>query len=237
MSAERVRVAKERLSAYNGFIRKYDNERRLAMKNTLQVLFCIIFLLAILACSDLPKVKRVDANTITDLSGNWNDTDVRLVCDSLLKNALASPRIDEYINDFSARNSGARPAIIVGRFRNVTSEHIDTSIVSGIMRSSIINSGKLDFVEGGEAREDMREERQDQQVYASGATTAALANETGANMMLTGTVNSIVDGAGKKMTRTYYVTATITNIETSRILWEGENNSIKKVITRPKTKI
>jgi len=207
------------------------------MKNALRALICIIFLLMVSACSDLPKVKRVNADTITDISGNWNDTDVRLVCDSLLKNALASPRIDEYINDFSARNSGARPAIIVGRFRNVTSEHIDTSIVSGIMRSSIINSGKLDFVEGGEAREGIREERQDQQINASAETTAQLADETGANMMLTGTVNSIVDGAGKKMTRTYYVTATITNIQTNRILWEGADNSIKKVIERSKTKI
>jgi uncharacterized protein (TIGR02722 family) len=207
------------------------------MKNALRASICIIFLLAISACSDLPKVKRVDADTITDVSGNWNDTDVRLVCDSLLKNALASPRIDEYINDFSARHSGARPAIIVGRFRNVTSEHIDTSIVSGIMRSSIISSGKLDFVEGGEPREEIRGERQEQQQNASEETTSALLNETGANMMLTGTVNSIVDGAGNKMTRTYYVTATITNIETNRILWEGENNSIKKVITRSKAKI
>jgi len=207
------------------------------MKDALRALSCIIFLLAVSACSDLPNVKRVGSDTVTDISGNWNDTDVRIVCDSLLKNALASPRIDEYINDFSARNSGARPAIIVGRFRNVTSEHIDTSIVSGIMRSSILNSGKLDFVEGGEARDEIRDERQDQQINASAETTSALKNETGANMMLTGTVNSIVDGAGNKMTRTYYVTATITNIETNRILWEGEDHSIKKVIERPKSKI
>ena len=199
-------------------------------------LICVVFSLAVLACSST-RVKRVDADTVTDLSGNWNDTDVRLVCDSLIKDALNSPRIDTYIRDYSLRNRGARPAVIVGRFRNVTSEHIDTTIVSGIMRTSILNSGKLDFVEGGEAREDIRAERQDQQVNASETTASALANETGADFMLTGTVNSIIDSEGNRMTRTYYVTATITDIETNRILWEGENNSIKKIIQRPRTKI
>ena len=194
-------------------------------------------LIAVSACSGSPKVTRVGADTVTDLSGNWNDTDVRLVCDSLIRDALASPRIDAYIRDFSMRNRGARPAVIVGRFRNVTSEHIDTSIISSIMRTSIINSGKLDFVEGGDTREDIRAERQDQQTNASEATASALGNETGADFMLTGTVNSIIDREGNTTARTYYVTATITDIETNRILWEGENNSIKKIIRRPRTKI
>ena len=207
------------------------------MRNVFRVSICVVFLFAVLACSGNPKVKRIDANTTTDLSGNWNDTDVRIVCDSLIKDALASPRIDRYISDFCSRNIGSRPAVIVGRFRNVTSEHIDTSIISGIMRTSILNSGKLDFVEGGELRDDIRLERQDQQINASATTAAMLKNETGADFMLVGTVNSIIDGAGNRMTRTYYVTATIVDIETNRILWEGENNSIKKQIRRPGTRI
>jgi hypothetical protein len=106
-----------------------------------------------------------------------------------------------------------------------------------MMRTAIINSGKLEFVEGGDTRTELRAERTDQQGNASEDSAAALGNESGANFMLTGTVKSIVDKAGDRSVRSYFVTATLTNIETNRILWEGENNEIKKVIQRSKNKL
>ncbi|MDR1251277.1 MAG: penicillin-binding protein activator LpoB [Treponema sp.] len=197
----------------------------------------VILAVLVSACSSGPKVTRVDANTMTDISGYWNDTDVRTVCESLISSALSSPRVETYIRDYAANNSGQVPAVIVGRFRNASSEHIDTSIISGIMRTAIINSGKLEFVEGGDTREDIRAERQDQQANASQETAAALAKETGANFMLTGEVRSIVDKAGNTTVRTYFVKAAITNIETNRILWEGEYNEIKKIIQQSRAKL
>lgn len=192
--------------------------------------------LFIAACSGTPKVSRVDADTQVDLSGRWNDTDVRTVCETLIADAVSSPRIDTYIKTYSLKNRGALPTVIVGKIGNKSSEHIDTNIISNLMRTAIIRSGKLDFVEGGEAREGIRAERQDQQVNASEASAAAIGNETGADFMLTGEVNSIVDSAGNRTVRTYFVKASITDVETTRILWEGEDNSIKKVIEQPKTK-
>jgi hypothetical protein len=160
-----------------------------------------------------------------------------MVCDTLIADALASSRIDAYIKDFVNQNDGDLPAVIVGRFRNTSSEHIDTTIISGMMRTAIINSGKLEFVEGGEIREDLRAERQDQQGNAGEKTASPLANETGANIMLTGEVNSTVDKADNTTVRSYFVKASITNIETNRILWEHSNNEIKKVITKAKVRL
>jgi uncharacterized protein (TIGR02722 family) len=201
---------------------------------------CVTALCALLAaaggCSSNPRVNRVDAETQVDLSGQWNDTDVRQVCETLITGALASPRLNDFIKEFSAKNGGRLPTVIVGRFRNTSSEHIDTGIIAGRMRTAIINAGKLEFVEGGEAREDLRAERQDQQSNAGVDSAAALANETGAQFMLTGEVRSIVDQAGDTAMRTYFVKATLTNIETSRIIWEDENNEIKKIIRRPRAK-
>lgn len=206
------------------------------MKRSIAVLAALGALVLLSACSSAPKVTRTAADTQIDLSGRWNDTDVRIVCDSLIQSALSSPRMDQFIQDFSGRNNGRFPTVIVGRFRNTTSEHIDTSVISAVMRTAIINNGRLEFVEGGDARDDIREERNDQQVNASEETAAALANETGADFMLTGTVRSVVDQADKTMVRTYFVTASLTNIETNRIYWEGENNEIKKIIEQPKAK-
>ncbi|MDR2741776.1 MAG: penicillin-binding protein activator LpoB [Treponema sp.] len=192
------------------------------------VLLVLVICAGFAACSSVPKVTRVDADTQTDLSGYWNDTDVRIVCDSLINACMDSPRV---IQDIAKK--GRLPVILVGAFRNESDEHIDTSIISKTMEIAIFNSGKADFVAGGDTRAELRAERQDQESNASEETAAALRNETGADFLLTGTVKTIVDRAGKTATRTYFVSAELSNIETNARLWMDQNSEIKKIIKRP----
>jgi uncharacterized protein (TIGR02722 family) len=194
----------------------------------------IIFLTFVLfaSCSSNPKVTRIDANTQTDLSGRWNDTDVRIVCESLIKACLESPRVAQEI-----ANRGGTPTVLVGNFKNDSDEHIDTSIISKSMEIAIFNSGKLDFVAGGSTRDELRAERQDQQGNASEESAASLANETGADFLLTGSVKTIIDRAGGTATRTYFVSAEMTNITTNARLWMDQNSEIKKRIETPKAKL
>jgi hypothetical protein len=105
------------------------------------------------------------------------------------------------------------------------------------MENVIFNSGKLDFVAGGDTRANLRAERQDQQGNASEATTAAIGKEIGADFMMTGSVRTIVDRDGNRSVRTYFVTAELTSIETNARMWMGQNNSITKEVTRPKNKL
>ena len=195
----------------------------------------IIFCAAVLLFSSCASatVKRIDPAKQTDLSGYWNDTDVRIVCESLIRDCLSSARVDQEIR----ARGGRIPTVIVGRFRNESDEQIDTAIITSIMETVIFNSGRLDFVAGGATREDIRAERQDQQGNASEATAAALGKETGADFMLTGSVRTIVDRAGNQTVRTYFVTAELTNIETNARIWLEQNNEIKKVITRPRNRL
>jgi hypothetical protein len=179
------------------------------------------------ACSSVPKVTRVDADTRTDLSGYWNDTDVRIVCDSLIKACLDSPRVIREI-----AQKGRLPVILVGAFRNGSDEHIDTSIISKTMEVAIFNSGKADFVAGGDTRAELRAERLDQESNAGEETAAAQKNETGADFLLTGTVKTIMDRAGKRTTRTYFVSAELSSIETNTRLWMDQNSEIKKIIKK-----
>jgi hypothetical protein len=201
------------------------------MKKLLLILSAAFILFS--GCSSAPKVQRVDSGTQTDLSGYWNDTDVRIVCEAFVRDILSSPRIEQSIRAIRGRT----PTVIVGGFRNESSEHINTDIISSIMEATIFNSGRLDFVAGGELRERLRAERMDQQGFASEMTAAALANETGADFMLTGTVRTIIDRAGNQTTRTYFVTAEMTSIETNQRVWMGQNNEIKKVITQPRNRL
>ena len=179
------------------------------------------------------SVNRVKAGTEPDLSGYWNARDVRIVCESLINDCLSSPRVDQAIRAAGNR----KPTVIVGRFRNESSEHIDTTIISSIMENVIFNSGKLDFVAGGDTRADVRAERQEQQSHASEQTAAALGREIGADFIMTGSVRTIVDREGNRSVRTYFVTAELTNVETNARVWMGQNNEITKVITRPNNRL
>ena len=205
------------------------------MKKFLSVsIVSLLSLVLLSACTSAPQVARVDTDTAIDLSGRWNDTDARLVSATLIDDALNSPRVAQFIQEYTARNNGRLPASLVGRFRNDSSEHIDTSIISKAMEIAIVNSGKIDFVAGGDTRNEIRNERQDQLLFASDESAAALANETGATLLLTGSVNSIVDRAGNRTVRSYFVSAELTDIETNRRLWMGENNEVRKVIDQPR---
>ncbi|MDR0628732.1 MAG: penicillin-binding protein activator LpoB [Treponema sp.] len=207
-------------------------EKKKVMDRCMGLLIGVVLMTFISACSSNPKVSRVDAGTQTDLSGYWNDTDVRIVCDSLIKGCLDSPRVLQ-----ATAQLGRLPRVLVGTFKNDSDEHIDTSIITSTMEVVIFNSGKADFVAGGSTRSELRAERQDQQGNASEDTAAALGNETGADFLLTGSVKTIIDGAGNTATRTYFVNAEMTNIETNTRLWMDQNSEIKKVITRPKAKL
>ena len=194
------------------------------------VLFCLAA--AVLAASCTHSVKRVDKDTQMDLSGYWNSTDLLLASDALIKACLETPRM----NTFNATR-GRLPVIIVGTFKNSSDEHIDTSILSQRLEASILDSGKADFVASGDLRERIRDERLDQQKgYTEDATMAALGREIGADFIMTGSVKTIVDRYNKTATRSYFITAELTDITTNRRVWIGEYNEIKKVIKNPSVK-
>ena len=184
---------------------------------------CIVISLLFFSCATT-SVSRIDAAQQTDISGYWNDTDVRLICNALIEDCITSPRIERF-----AQENKRLPVFIIGRFKNDSSEHIDTSIIVKKMQTAILNSGKAEFVADSTSREEVRAEREDQNMgNASEETAKALGNETGADFLLQGSVKSMVQKAGNTTVRTYHVSADLINIETNRIIWSGFNDDIKK---------
>jgi uncharacterized protein (TIGR02722 family) len=193
------------------------------------VIFACVLLLVFTGCESTKSVNvdRIDANTAIDLSGYWNDTDIRIVAETLVKDCVNANAIENYI-----RNERMLPVVIVGSFKNDTDEHIDTSIIVKKFETALINSGKVDFVASSSERQEIREERLEQQEWASEETARRLANEYGADFMLIGSVKTSVDMVDNKTVRTYFVYAELIDIETNRKLWIGENSEIKKLITK-----
>jgi len=200
------------------------------VKKSISLLSCIVLALALASCGHSPagqsSVVRVDASTPTDLSGYWNATDLQLASEALIKSCLEHPSLSNFYT-----SKRRLPVIIVGRFRNDSDEHIDTSLLAQRLEASILKSGKAEFVVSGELREQIRTEREDQyQGNTSEKTLAALGKETGADFMMTGSVKTIEDRRDKTATRNYYITAELTDISTNRRVWQDEYNEIKKVI-------
>ena len=198
------------------------------MKKIIAIFACVL-LLVLTGCESTRSVSvdRIDASTAIDLSGYWNDTDIRIVAETLVKDCVNAPAIENYI-----RNNRMLPVVIVGSFKNDTDEHIDTSIIVKKFETALINSGKVDFVASSSERQEIREERLEQQEWASEETAKRIANEYGADFMLIGSVKTSVDMVDNKTVRTYFVYAELIDIETNRKLWIGENSEIKKLITK-----
>lgn len=195
-------------------------------------LFAAVFTGLIMVSCGSTKVSRVDSDEVIDLDGYWNESDVRIVCDSLIEECISSPRIAKFEGQ-----QGRAPVVIIDSIRNQSSEHIDTSIVEKKFQTAIINSGVMEFVSSSTERQALREEKADQADHSTYDTAKEMDQETGADFMLKGSVKTIVQSAGDKAVRTYYVYAELHDIKTNKIVWMAENDSIKKVIKRQKAKL
>ncbi|MDX1455592.1 MAG: penicillin-binding protein activator LpoB [Gammaproteobacteria bacterium] len=178
------------------------------------------------ACGSTPKVQRIDTESVTDLSGKWNDTDSRLVSQEMIADVLSRPWIEEH-----RRTEGNKPTIIVGSIRNLSHEHINVQTFVADMERELINSGRVDFVASSTERTGVREERLDQDLNSREDTRNAMGQEIGADYMLTGTINTIVDAEGRRQVTYYQVDLTLISMKDNRKVWIGQKK-IKKDIQR-----
>lgn len=196
------------------------------MKASLYPIAVLIAALGLGGCAT--KVERIDAAQVRDLSGAWNDTDSRLVSEEMIADSLARPWIDQH-----NRSNRKPPVVIVGQVRNLSHEHINTATFVADLERAFINSGRVDMVASKKERGDIRDERKDMDLNASEATRKAMGKETGADYMLAGTINTIIDADGSDQIRFYQVDLTLISLSDNRKVWQGQKK-IKKDVQRSK---
>ena len=183
---------------------------------------CLVLGLA--ACSK--SVTRVDQDAVTDLSGNWNDTDSRLVSQEMVQDVLSRAWLPRYTG-----KHGKPPTVIVGNVRNLSHEHINTRTFIADIERALINSGEVEFVASSSERGEVRTERKDQDLHASEDTRKAMGQEIGADFMLQGSINTIVDAIEGEQARFYQVDLTLIDMANNRKVWVGQKK-IKKTIEK-----
>lgn len=171
------------------------------------------------------KVTRIDPSEQVDLSGRWNNTDSRMVAEEMIETILK----DKWVNDHQAEHNGQRPVVIVGFVDNKSHEHIEAETFVKDVEQSFIKSGKVRLVQGGKKREELRAEKADQQTNASTSSMKKFGLEQGADFILQGSINSIVDSQKRKKVVYYQINLELTNIQTNEVVWIGDKKIAKYV--------
>jgi uncharacterized protein (TIGR02722 family) len=201
-----------------------DSYNTIAITSMHRLLIPTLALLIVTSSCQTRKVSRIDPSTEIDLSGRWNDTDSRKVADQMIYDLFESDKFKEY-----AKTLGRKPVIIVGLIKNKTSEHIDADNYVKKFEAVIHNSNIADIVESDEFRDKLRVERTQQQDFADASTAKQFGKEIGADVMLFGEMTSEVDTYNKKSVVNYVTTLFLTDIETSKRIWYGQNEINKFV--------
>jgi uncharacterized protein (TIGR02722 family) len=174
------------------------------------------------------KVARVSSDSTIDLTGKWNDTDSRLVADEMINDCLNQRWLFKY------QERKTSPKVIIGDIVNKSHEHISVETFTGDMQRALINSAKVDFVASKTERGQLREEKDDQDQNASAETRKTRGEETGADVMLIGTISQIVDQEGNRAVNFYQVNLEMVELQTHMKVWIGEKK-IKKYVERATT--
>jgi len=190
----------------------------------------LLALVVAVGCGSSRQVHRLEPETVTDLSGKWNDTDARLVAEEMISDCISRP----WLTDFAAK-AGKKPVVTAGTIRNMSEEHIDTETFTSDFERELINAGQVRFVASRDQRQEIREERLEQQEFASRETMKKIRNETGADFILVGAIKTITDQLEGVRVVFYQTDLELIDIESMEKVWIG-TKKIKKEISKKKTK-
>lgn len=198
------------------------------MKKILIVMIALALTLVFSSCANR-KVSRVNSNEVIDLSGRWNDTDSQLVSAEMINDLLTA----RWLPVYESHHNNKRPIVVVGTVTNKSHEHINAETFIKDIEKAIIKNGSVRLVQAGEKRQELRTERDEQnQGYTSPETAKKWGLELGADFILQGTINSIVDSYKKDKVVYYQIDLELTDLETNEVVWMGDKKIKKQVSDR-----
>ncbi len=174
---------------------------------------------AVLAGCGGTKVANVDPRTEGYLSGRWNDSDARAVAEDLIPQCLGSP----WLPEFRGQHGDQRPRVLIADIENNTSEHINTDVFMNELQRVLINSGVVRFVADEAVREDLMREVDWQREMAKGGGVSDDVDRgvSGADFVMLGIVNSVVDQERKSAIVYYKVDLSLTDLRNWEKVWIG----------------
>lgn len=158
------------------------------------------------------------------LNDRWSETDMQNMVEALVASMLKHRAIAK---------AAKPPTVMVTALQNKTSEHIDTQSIMDMVRVELSKTGDVQFVDK-EARGDIKDEYEYQDSgMVSEETKKGPGGQIGADYIVNGRLDSIVQEVGKDKTIYYKLTLNLTNLRTSIVVWT-DHKQIRKLFRKQK---
>ena len=152
------------------------------------------------------------------MNDQWSETDMQKTVKDMVTSLLAHPSIA------AAKKP---PILMVTQLQNKTSEHIDTQSIMDTVRVELMKSGKVVFVDK-EARGDVADEYNYQNSgMMEKDSQSGPGKQVGADFIVNGRMDSIVQEVGKNKTVYYKIALNMTNLKTNLVTWT-DHKQIRK---------
>lgn len=190
-------------------------------KKSLLVLCFALSLISLSGCGEkqFTKGEYDDVDQENLLNDKWSETDMQKAVSELAQSLLASRVIAE---------AKRPPIVMVTRLENKTSEIIETKNITSMLMVELTQSGKAQFVDK-DARQDVADEYEYQNSgMVSKESKKGPGGQIGADYILNGRIDSIVQEVGKDKTVYYKLSFNLSNMKTTLIEWAGQKQIRKK---------
>ncbi len=190
------------------------------MKMTNQALVLGLLAAALVSgCST--EVSYGDAKATETVTVDYGSTDLQSMSGKMVQSLIDNPVMTEI-------SSAGRPVLFVDSIRNKTSEHIDTEALTDTMRTQLLRSGKVRFVDMSKVAA-VKEQLEYQQAagMVDPASMVRMGKQTGAQYMLYGNLASIVKDNGKVKDVFYQLTMNLMDLKSGELVW-ADQQEIRK---------
>ncbi|WP_373998679.1 penicillin-binding protein activator LpoB [Bdellovibrio bacteriovorus] len=194
------------------------------MKKNLTLAALSLSFVALASCGPkaFQKGQYDDVNRENLMNDQWSETDMQKAVTDLVASLMNAPAIN------SAKKM---PVVMVTGLQNKTSEHIDTQSIMDMVRVELMKSGKVGFIDK-EARQDISDEYNYQNSgMVEQESKKGPGGQIGADFIINGRLDSIVQEVGKDKSVYYKLTLNLTNLKTSMITW-SDQKQIRKTFKK-----
>jgi uncharacterized protein (TIGR02722 family) len=180
---------------------------------------CFVTLVIASGCAAFrTKVTDVDVDEDRHLDATYDYTDMRKITESVVNDLLSNKNLAR--TDYP-------PVVVIAGIENRTKNYVDTKSLSDRMRTMLLRSGKVQFVNAAR-REALLKEQGYQAGNATADTQVAIGRQIGAKYMLTGSFAQMQSGStrqvrvSRKEVNYYKLTIEVTDLSSGLIVWTTE---------------
>ena len=193
------------------------------MKRSLKIIGPVLFLASLFAGCGGPRAftkgEYDDPTRVELLDDKFNEADMQQMSDTVIKAMVAC----QYV-----AKAPKPPVVIVEKVQNRTQEHIDMVAMTDMIRTALIKTGKVRFVNKEERGTLDDEYKYNESGAVSGPTQKAKGKQIGADYILSGALATNIQEVGRDKFIYYKLTMNLTSMDTSTIDCSEEKQVRKK---------